>query len=560
VSTEALLRQLDVAADAPGGVQKVRELILQLAVRGKLVPQDPSDEPANVLLERIAAEKQRLFGPGKRATPKAALPVDHDEAPFDVPEGWEWGRLEDLGTVNPRNHMADDLIAAFCPMALLPQRYGAAISYEERPWRDIKSGYSHFADNDVVVAKITPCFQNGKAAVMSNLPNGAGAGTTELHVFRPFPETIAPEFVLIFLRSPSFVHGGIRTMTGTAGQQRVSKEYFAKAPFAVPPIAEQRRIVAKVDELMALCDRLEARQQRRAEARVRLNRSALHHLTEAVDDEEVAVHWNRLQQHFDLLYDTPETVAELRQAVRQLAVRGKLVPQDPRDEPASVLLEGIAAERQRMLEAGKIGKLRSLPRVDPSEVPFEVPEGWGWARFAQVAHIASNLVSPDGFGDLPHVAPDCIEKGTGRLLEFRTVAEDGVRSGKHRFYAGQVLYSKIRPNLSKAVLIDFDGLCSADMYPVDSHIEAPYLLTFILSRVFLSMAIRNDTRVAMPKINQDDLYRIVVPVPPLSEQRRIVTKVDQLMTLCDHLESRLVVEREKSTDLASSLVHHLTAA
>jgi type I restriction enzyme, S subunit len=548
MSPDSLLRQLDVVADTPGGVQKVRELILQLAVRGKLVPQDPSDEPAGVLLERL--EENKAGHTGVRRSGSARAEALSALSTIERPSTWKSIRLGEVLTVQN------------------------GFAFNSESFNDAGRGVPLIRIRDLS-SDCTTVFYDGQYRE-EFIVNGGDYligmdGNFELHEWtggtallnqrvcrlKDIEDVVDRRFVYWMVRvALDEIHAGTSFVT----VKHLSSRSIESIQLPLPPLAEQRRIVAKVDELMALCDRLEAHQQRRAEARVRVNRSALHHLTEAVDDEEVAVHWNRLRQHFDLLYDAPETVAELRQAVLQLAVRGKLVPQDPRDEPASVLLERIAAEQQRMLEAGKVGKLRSLPRVDPSEVPFEVPEGWGWARFAQVAHIASNLVSPHGFGDLPHVAPDCIEKGTGRLLQFRTVAEDGVRSGKHRFYAGQVLYSKIRPNLSKAVLIDFDGLCSADMYPVDSHIEAPYLLTFILSRVFLSMAIRNDTRVAMPKINQDDLYRIVVPVPPLSEQRRIVTKVDQLMTLCGHLESRLVVEREKSTHLAASLVHHLTAA
>ncbi len=560
MSPDSLLRQFEVMADAPNGVQKLRELILQLAVRGKLVPQDANDEPASVLLERIAAEKQRLFTEGKISKPKPLPPVGEDEVPFEVPEGWAWSRLETLGVVNPRNDLPDDLTVAFCPMSVLPENYGGRVEHEKRSWREIKKGYTHFADDDVVVAKITPCFQNGKAAVMRSLPGGAGAGTTELHVFRPIPGTIEPDYVLIFLKSPGFVSGGVATMTGTAGQQRVSKDYFAQTSFPLPPIPEQRRIVAKVDELMALCDRLEARQQRRAEARGRLNRSALHHLTAAADDAELATHWERLQENFHLLYDTPETVAELRQAVLQLAVRGKLVPQDPSDEPASVLLERIAAEKQRLFKEGKVGKPKPLPPIVENEVPFAEPEGWEWARFSDIANIASNLVSPEDFREMPHIAPDSIEKATGRLLSYQTVAEDEVRSSKHHFFAGQIIYSKIRPNLSKAVLIGFEGLCSADMYPLDAYIDTAYLHKYILSPTFLSMAVRNDTRVAMPKINQDELSRVLIAVPPLPEQRRIVAKLDELMALCDLLEARLTAAREKSAHLAASAVHHLAAA
>lgn len=556
MTPKSLLQQFDVLAEAPNGVQKLRELVLELAVRGKLVPQDESDEPVGVLLERISSVK----GTSGRQRGSAASLSAEDAVPFEIPAAWAWTQLEGIGTVKPRNVLADDTLVGFCPMSSLPQVYGGPVGFEERLWRDIKKAYTHFADGDVVVAKITPCFQNGKAAVMRGLPSGVGAGTTELHVFRPIDGTVLPDFVLLFLKSPGFVEGGVQTMTGTAGQQRVSRDYFARSLLPFPPLAEQRRIVAKVDELMVLCDELEERQHRRAEALARLNRSVLHHVTVAVDDAGLAAHWQRLRDNFGLLYDTPETVVELRRAVVQLAVRGQLVAQHPSDEAASVTLERIRVEQRVPILGATPPSSLPLPQVDRGEVPFYVPGGWEWARFADIARIASNLVDPSLHSSEPHVAPDNIEKGTGRLLGYRTVGEDEVRSSNHRFFPGQILYSKIRPNLSKAVLVDFGGLCSADMYPIDARIDVRFLLTYMLSSTFLSIVVKSDTRVAMPKINQSELSKVLVPVPPIPEQRRIVTKVDELMALCDRLETQLTVAREQASHLAASVVHRLTAA
>ncbi|MCB9508127.1 MAG: restriction endonuclease subunit S, partial [Myxococcales bacterium] len=240
---------------------------------------------------------------------------------------------------------------------------------------------------------------------------------------------------------------------------------------------------------------------------------------------------------FETLADAPDGVTRLRELVLQLAVRGKLVPQDPKDEPASVLLERIAAETTRLVKEGKSRKSTPLPPIVTSDVPYEVPSGWEWARFATIARIASNLVKPDAYPAWPHIAPNHIDKGTGRLLPFGTVAEDAVTSSKHRFFAGQILYSKIRPNLSKAVLVDFDGLCSADMYPLDALIAARYLHLFILSPPFIDVVTQDDNRLAMPKVNQEQLSLLAVPVPPLAEQHRIVARVDELMGLLDRLEA-----------------------
>lgn len=238
-------------------VDKLRQSILQEAVKGKLVPQDSNDEPASELLKKIKAEKEKLIKEGKIKKENPLSPIKDAEIPYDLTQGWEWVRLANIGQINPRNYEEDEKEASFVPMTLIKAEYGAGHTFEKRLWKDIKSGFTHFAENDISVAKITPCFENGKSAVMKNLINGFGAGTTELHIFRGNIDFILPEYVLVYFKSPSFLKKGEENMTGTAGQKRVPKDFVALNPFPLPPLEEQKRIVEKVDELMALCDELE---------------------------------------------------------------------------------------------------------------------------------------------------------------------------------------------------------------------------------------------------------------------------------------------------------------
>jgi type I restriction enzyme S subunit len=250
---------------------------------------------------------------------------------------------------------------------------------------------------------------------------------------------------------------------------------------------------------------------------------------------------------FDRLADYPSAVAKVRELVITLAVQGKLVPQDPKDEPANDLL----ARLSRDLSAEKRDRQAApLPPIPEDDYQYDLPRGWSWVRFRDVAIIASNLVKPNDYLDLTHVAPDNIQKGTGVLLPCSTVRDDKVISSNHRFFPGQIVYSKIRPNLSKVVLVDFDGLCSADMYPIDALVDARFLQRYMLSQSFLVQAVKTDTRVAMPKINQNELNALAVPVPPLAEQKRIVAKVDELMVLCDRLEAQLQERDTRQAALA----------
>ena len=225
------------------------------------------------------------------------------------------------------------------------------------------------------------------------------------------------------------------------------------------------------------------------------------------------------------------------------------MPQDPRDEPASELLKGIQAENPQLIETGEIKREQPVCSLSDEEMPFAVPATWEWARFLEIASIQSNLVKPDQFPDHPHIAPDNIEGRTGRLLAYQTIRESKVFSAKHRFFPGQIVYSKIRPNLAKATLVDFEGLCSADMYPIRSFIDRAFLLKFMLSEAFVQQSIQEANRVAMPKINQESLSKILIAVPPLAEQHRIVAKVDELMSLCDRLEGQLTTGQTESRQL-----------
>lgn len=379
MTPDRLLELYDRISEAPDAVSRLRRFVLDLAVRGELVAQDPEDEPASELLERIAAEKKRLFNAGQIRKVKPSPALNEDEIPFDLPQGWAWTQIADLGLVSPRNDAPDDQPASFVPMSMIASEYGVTNQHEPHPWGEIKKGYSHFAEGDVGLAKITPCFENGKSTVFRNLTGGIGAGTTELHVVRPL--ILNADYMLLFLKTPHFIETGISKMTGTAGQKRVPKHYFAHSPFPLPPLTEQQRIVAKVDELMALCDRLEETHNTREATRDRLTTASLSRLTATDTDEQT------FQAHARFALDTlpaltarPDQIKILRQTILDLAVRGRLVEQQSGEGTGSELLDSLIKTKAEAQRKSRRRRYVNLDVVGDEERYFSVPSSWTWAH------------------------------------------------------------------------------------------------------------------------------------------------------------------------------------
>ena len=256
-------------------IQLTKSKILDLAIRGKLVPQNPDDEPVSVLLDRIRAEKEELIKQGKIKRDKKesvifkgddnsyyekiadTVTCIDEELPFDIPDNWAWVRLSSACIINPKNSVDDDTVVSFVPMTLIQDGYANEFTFEQRKWGEVKKGFTHFAENDVGFAKITPCFENRKSIVFRGLCNGYGAGTTELHILRAYPDTILPEYFLYLVKTESFISGGKQTFSGAVGQQRVGKEYVYNYLCSVPPLSEQQRIIEKCSDIMTMLNSIE---------------------------------------------------------------------------------------------------------------------------------------------------------------------------------------------------------------------------------------------------------------------------------------------------------------
>ena len=236
--------------------EDMKKSLLQYAIQGKLVEQRPEEGTAEELFAQIQAEKQRLIAEKIIKNEKPLPEITDDEKPFDIPESWKWVRVQQITRLNPKNNLSDDFEVSFIPMASVDDGFRNNHSFEIKKWGDIKKGFTHFADEDIGIAKITPCFQNRKSVVFRNLKNGYGAGSTELSIVRVINNLLSKEYLLLFFKSAYFIENGMKSFTGTAGQQRIHKDYLANCPFPLPPLAEQKRIVEKLEQLLPLCEQL----------------------------------------------------------------------------------------------------------------------------------------------------------------------------------------------------------------------------------------------------------------------------------------------------------------
>ncbi|EBR1740570.1 restriction endonuclease subunit S, partial [Salmonella enterica] len=505
------------------GIKKLRELILELAVRGKLVPQDPNDEPASVLLERIAAEKAELVKQGKIKKQKPLPEISEEEKSFELPVGWEWTTLNTLAEINPKIDVSDDeQDISFVPMPLISTKFDGSHDFEVRKWKEVKKGYTHFANGDIAIAKITPCFENSKAAIFSGLKNNVGVGTTELHVARPYSQAVNQQYLLLNFKSPGFLKTGESQMTGSAGQKRVPRNFFENYPLPFPPLQEQERIVNNFTQLMILCDQLEQHSLTSLDAHQQLVETLLTTLTDSQNADELAENWARISEHFDTLFTTEASIAALKQTILQLAVMGKLVPQDPNDEPASELLKRIAQEKAQLVKDGKMKKQKPLPPISDEEKPFELPIGWEWCRLGECINLISGQ----------HLKPDEYEEEChGEMLPYITgPAEFGLISPTYSKYTnekraiaakGDILITCKGAGLGKLNVADTNIAISRQLMAINVIRMNSEYLKIILDSMYGYFQSKG-VGIAIPGISREDVMEPLIMLPPFEEQKRIM--------------------------------------
>jgi len=548
------------------GIKKLRELILELAVRGLLVPQDPNDEPASELLKKIAVEKANLLKAGKINMERSLPPIIEEEKPFATPSGWAWVRIADIGY--DFGQTTPNTKFTYIDVGAIDNRLGmidspTIISAEEAPSRArklVKRG-------TVIYSTVRPYLLN--IAIVQEDFDPYPIVSTAFAVVHPF-ENISCDYVYRYLRSPSFVSYVERVQTGIA-YPAINDKLFFSGLIPLPPTAEQQRIVAKVDDLMALCDQLERQTDASRGVHQTLVETLLNSLTSTADHAQFAGAWQRIAEHFDTLFTTEESVAQLKQTILQLAVMGKLIPQDPNDEPASELLKKVSAEKTRLVKEGKIRNEKPLPPIGVGEKIFELPTKWAYCRLDAICTgITSGSTPPQSeFSENSEVPYLKVYNIRNQEIDFEYKPQfiskeyNSTKLKKSILYPGDVVMNIVGPPLGKVAIIpDSHPEWNCNQAIVFFRPAIPSLSKFIYVYLKTGLFLRNIELIGtagQDNISVTKSRSIVLPLPPLNEQHYIAAKVDELMALCDQLKSRLSDAQATQLNLADALAEKALA-
>ena len=483
-------------------IKSLKDKILQLAIEGKLVPQDENDEPASVLLEKIKAEKEQLIK-NKVIKKEKPLPDISEEMLFELPDGWKWCRFSDICSFK---------------IGKTPKRAEKKYWTDgEIPWVSIsdlidgkeinntKEKITYLADKEVFKGNIS---KKGTLIMSFKLSIGKVSilAMDAYHneaIISIKPYTDYNEILKIYLFKVLPILDLASDTKNAIKGSTLNSESIRNILVPLPPLEEQKRIVDKINELFDLVDTLDKNKQ-------------------------------------DLL----ENISNTRNKVLQLAIQGKLVEQCENDEPASVLLERIKAEKEQLIKDKVIKKEKPLPEISEEEKLFDIPKSWQWVRLGEVTNYGKNKsIQGNLIDDNTWVLElEDIERDTSKIIQKIYYKDRKSKSNKLVFEIGDVLYSKLRPYLNKIVLAEDSGVCSSEIMPIKSYgnyIYPKYLLYSMKSKSFITYVNNITYGTKMPRLNTEDGRKILIPLPPLEEQKRIVAKVDLIMDYLGKLQQEV---------------------
>ncbi|KLV09232.1 restriction endonuclease EcoAI subunit S [Photobacterium aquae] len=544
------------------GIKKLRELILELAVRGKLVPQDPSDEPACELLNHEEITQRGLLKLGKGKILDLNRRISENEKRFVLPCGWEWTRLGKTievtgGSQPPKSKFVYEHREGYVRLVQIRDfKSDTNLTYVPQEFAN-----RPFVETDIMIGRYGP-------PVFQILRGLSGTYNVALMKAELVGDSIHNDYLFWLLSEPFIQKLVTSESERTAGQSGVRKELIYDFVIALPPKQEQHRIVAKIDELMALCDQLEQQTEASLGAHQVLVETLLATLTNSQDATELMANWARISEHFDTLFTTEQSIDQLKQTILQLAVMGKLVSQDPNDEPAAKLLERIAEEKAQLVKEKKIKKQKALPPIAEDEKPFELPNGWEWCRFEDVVEIHSGITKGRKLAGrelktIPYLSVANVQRGYLNLQNVKEIDLPVDELEKYAVEAGDLLITEGG---------DWDKVGRTAIWRTEAPYMAhqnhvfkarPYLseqseiwlgmyLNGPFARDYFAGSSKQTTNLA--SINKTQLRSCLIAVPPNGEKQRITMKVQELMDMCKLLQERIAVCQQTQFQFADAIV------
>jgi type I restriction enzyme, S subunit len=551
-----LLSEFNVVINTTKGLTELRSLILGLAVRGKLVPQDPNDEPASELLKKVGAEKERLYEEGEIRKPKKLKAVSEREIPFNIPDSWRWCRLGeiygDIGTTNPEAKFSYIDVSSIDNSTFeIDYSKIENISAEDAPSRARRK----VKEGSVIYSTVRPYLMN--VAIVKNSFEYEPIASTAFEVINVF-EGLLNKYVFRYLLSDPFLDYVNFKMVGVA-YPAINKSDMQSAIISIPPTDEQHRIVQKIESLFAEVDELEAKLNRQTKLDEKLQIAVNADVQQAPDAETSKSTWSFHTSNFDTLYHTPEAIDNLKKNILNEAVRGRLVPQNPNDEPASELLKKIDTEKQRLYEKGKIRKPKKLPLVDEVEVPFEIPESWEWSRVETIGLTQTGTTpktsQSEYYGDfIPFVGPG--DMSDDRInYSNNGLSKTGLEVGR-LIPEGSILMVCIGGSIGKCHIVDRDVSCNQQINTITpiAGVNGVYIKNLFKSDYFQKSILSKSTGSATPIINRSKWGNIPFSLPPLEEQHRIARRIEELFAICDRFKAQLEQREKVNERLVKGLV------
>lgn len=530
-------------------IQSLRNMVLELAIQGKLVEQDASEEPTSELLKSAQAEKEQLIKEKKIKKEKALPGIGDDEIPFEIPESWEWVRLgaicSKIGSgstpAGGRAVYKDSGIKFIRSQNVYNDGLRLDnVAYISDEINGRKSGSQVFAKD--LLLNITGA-SIGRCAIV---PDDFDVANINQHVLilRIVDERIRT-FVHTVMCSPYIFDEIMRVQVGGT-KEGLSGEKAKKLIIPIPPLTEQNRIVVQIEKLMAEIDQLEKYLQRKERLEEALPKAVVSAVSNCKNEEELKVQLGLIIEHFAEVFQTPESLQELRNVILQLGIQGKLVPQNPMDAPVSELLKHIQAEKALLIKEWKLKKEKSLPEIEKDKVPFEIPNSWEWVRLGDVSnqiHYGYTASAMEN-GDAKLLRITDIQKGRVNWESVPMCEINTSKMGQYLLGEKDIVVARTGGTVGKSFIIqNISGHSVFASYLIrivlTDNCTATYVYQYLNSPFYWEQIQIYSQGTGQPNVNAQNLKNLMVPFPPLDEQNRIVKKIESLFVIIDKLEKEI---------------------